>query len=91
MDSLDHPTDPPNNSMEPPPLRFAPLAPCRGRSTLRAGDLRPIPASQAFGFGAILALARRAAPPQVCSANLETVRRNPQAWTIPHFNDIPLS
>ena len=32
----------PNNSMEPRPLR--------------SGDLRPIPASPAFGFGAILAL-----------------------------------
>jgi len=41
--------------MEPPPLR--------------SGDLRPIPASQAFAFGAILALARRA-------AHLEAVRRS---------------
>src|SRR3970282_1344872 len=37
----------PNNSLEPPPLR--------------SGDLRPIPASRVFGFGAILALAGRAA------------------------------
>ena len=44
----------PNNSMEPPPLR--------------SGDLRPIPASRVFGFGAILALAGRA-------AHLEAVRR----------------
>ena len=33
---------PPNNSLEPPPLG--------------SGDLRPIPASSVFGFGAILAL-----------------------------------
>jgi len=44
----------PNNSMEPPPLR--------------SGDLRPIPASWVFGFGAILALAGQA-------AHLEAVRR----------------
>ncbi len=38
---------PPNNSMEPPPLRS---------QHPEAGDLRPIPASRVFGFGAILAL-----------------------------------
>ena len=61
----------PNNSIEPPRLRFAPLAPCRGRSTpVGAGDLRPIPAGRVFGFSAILALAGRA-------AHLEAVRPPP--------------
>jgi len=36
----------PNNSMEPSPLRFA-------KQPGRARDLRPIPASRVFGFGAI--------------------------------------
>src|SRR3990172_536722 len=45
---------PPNNSMEPPPLRFA-------KHPERAGDLRPIPASRVFGFGAILVSAGLAA------------------------------
>jgi len=59
--SIVRPSPPPNNSMEPPPLPY--------------GDLRPIPPSRVFGFGAILALTGRAAPPQGCSANLEAVRR----------------
>jgi len=56
----------PNNSLEPPPLRFAKHPEGRGSSTGPAGP--------AFGFGAILAMAGRAAPPQGCSANLEAVR-----------------
>ena len=55
--SICTPQPPPNNSMEPPPLRFA-------VHPERAGDLRPIPASQRWPFHAILALAGRAAHPQ---------------------------
>ena len=38
------------------------------------GASRPTPASLTIGFGAILALAGRAALPQGCSANLGAVR-----------------
>jgi len=47
----------PNNSMEPPPLCFA-------KYPERAGDLRPIPASRVFGFGAILAFGWPRGSPQ---------------------------
>ena len=65
----------PNNSME--PLRFA------SRSTLRAGDLRPIPASRVSGFSAILALGWPGGSPTECSANLEAVRRLDERERLP--------
>jgi len=43
--------------MEPPPLRFA-------KHPERAGDLRPIPASLVFGFGAILVFGWPGGSPQ---------------------------
>jgi len=51
---------PPNNSMEPP--------------ALRSGDLRPIPASQVFGFGAILALGWPGGSPRGRWAALDRAR-----------------
>ena len=66
--------DLPNNSMEPPPLRFA-------KHPERAGDLRPVPASRVFGFGAILALPGRAAHPEAVG------RRGP--WQLPSCEGIP--
>src|SRR3990172_86534 len=70
----------PNNSMEPPPLRFA-------KHPERAGDLRPIPASRVFGFGAILALSWPGGSPTGCSATLEAVRRPTEGSSMLRLED----